>query len=458
MSVQYWSWTTETSASRALFRDGCWMNFCWMLSQASTSSAIGYWCGLQTVATTWTCSTCVLWTATSWSWQDQWRPTAQSRAPSGTMRQPRWWFIQHFNRSGGQWWGKDSSTWVDFKLKIEGQLLLHLELRGFRSDHDMTVQLNYINDALVMNLHEEPFVRACVVTIFSGWWVVAASFEVGGRLYVCSDHGTIVSLDYPLCHFEIRMTAISSLDSVSMDADRLEFRFRAAADQIDVACSQITVPSTWLVVSRVSGPVLIENAKSWCRSRAARIEVCRCLNWPAYMLTGQRRQRLSRWRRWALGSGQLVWRPTPATSTWHARLLCWALRKRWCPKKRLLYSFMIRRRGRWRSWCRRSLGGRRPSQQAQPLGRASQCSDWGSLAVGDKTLHVQRPFLETRLNESMAEAAVTPQAFVSQVHSVKSGMAFLGPEGSTRSVPRSYMVRHRSSRQWMRPPGSKTVD
>jgi len=78
--------------------------------------------------------------------------------------------------------------------------------------------------------------------------------------------------------------------------------------------------------------------------------------------------------------------------------------------------------------------------------------------VGDKTLHVQRPFLETRLNESMAEAAVTPQAFVSQVHSVKSGMAFLGPEGSTRSVPRSYMVRHRSSRQWMRPPGSKTVD
>lgn len=58
---------------------------------------------------------------------------------------------------------------MDFKLKIEGQLLLHLELRGFRSDHGMTVQLNYINDALVMNLHEEPFVPACVVTIFSGW-------------------------------------------------------------------------------------------------------------------------------------------------------------------------------------------------------------------------------------------------------------------------------------------------
>ena len=37
----------------------------------------------------------------------------------------------------------DSSTWVDVKVKIEGGLLLHLELRGYRSDQDMTIQLNY---------------------------------------------------------------------------------------------------------------------------------------------------------------------------------------------------------------------------------------------------------------------------------------------------------------------------
>ena len=59
-------------------------------------------------------------------------------------------------------------------------------------------------------------------------------------------------------------------------------------------------------------------------------------------------------------------------------------------------------------------------------------------AVGDNTIHVQRRSLETRLSESMAEAAVTPQAFVSQVQTVRSGMAFLDPEGSTRSVPRSF--------------------
>jgi len=67
----------------------------------------------------------------------------------------------------------DSSTWVDVKVMVEGNLLLHLELRGYCSDQDMTVQLNYLNDALVMSLKEVLFVPACVVTIFTGWRVGA---------------------------------------------------------------------------------------------------------------------------------------------------------------------------------------------------------------------------------------------------------------------------------------------
>ena len=101
--------------------------------------------------------------------------------------------------------------------------------------------------------------------------MTATSFEVGGRLYACSDGGVVVAMDYPLCHFEIRITATSSADLIGLDADRLEFRFRSAGDSVDVACSQIAVPSTWLAVSRVSGPALIKNAR-WCREHYARIE------------------------------------------------------------------------------------------------------------------------------------------------------------------------------------------
>ena len=165
----------------------------------------------------------------------------------------------------------ESATWVDVKVKVEGGLLLHLELRGYRSNTDMTVQMNYVNDALMANLRDCLFVPSCIVTVFHGWRVVATSFEVGGRLYACSDGGTVVALDFPLCHFEVRLTALSSTDSIGMDADRLEFRFRSSGDQLDVACSQVVVPSTWLVVSRVSGPTLIKNAR-WCREHHARVE------------------------------------------------------------------------------------------------------------------------------------------------------------------------------------------
>ena len=166
---------------------------------------------------------------------------------------------------------EDSPMWVDVKVKIDGDLLLQLELRGYKSEQDLTVQLNYLNDSLVTALKDTLFVPSVVVTLFQGWRVVAVSFEVGCRLYACSDGGRVVAIDFPLCHFELRLTATSSADSIGLDADRLEFRFRSAGDALDVSCSQVVVPSAWLVVSRVSGPALIKNVH-WCRGRFARIE------------------------------------------------------------------------------------------------------------------------------------------------------------------------------------------
>lgn len=46
----------------------------------------------------------------------------------------------------------------------------------------MTVQMNYLTGALLRNMGSTLFVPSGVVTIFQGWRVIAASFEVGGRL------------------------------------------------------------------------------------------------------------------------------------------------------------------------------------------------------------------------------------------------------------------------------------
>eukprot|EP00434_Breviolum_minutum_P046923 symbB.v1.2.043864.t1/scaffold19713.1/size576/1 len=126
----------------------------------------------------------------------------------------------------------DSPTWVDVKVKLEGDLLMHFEFRGYRSDSDMTVQVNHINDTLISSLQETPFVPTFLVTIFQGWRVVACTWEVGGRIYAISEDGVVVALAFGL------------------DADRIEFRFWSAADRLNVACSSCSVPPSWLVVSR----------------------------------------------------------------------------------------------------------------------------------------------------------------------------------------------------------------
>ena len=166
---------------------------------------------------------------------------------------------------------EDSPTWVDVKVKVEGALIVHLELRGFRADSDMSVQMSHVHDMLGKILDEKVFIPTFVITIFQGWRVVAVSWEIGGRLYACSDGGVVVALDFPLCHFECRFVAVSSPDAFGMDADRLEFRFLSGSDRLDVRCSVCEVPPSWLVVSRVSGPTLIQNAR-WCRDHFARVE------------------------------------------------------------------------------------------------------------------------------------------------------------------------------------------
>ena len=162
-------------------------------------------------------------------------------------------------------------TWVDLKVKLEGDLLIHLELRGYRSDHDMSVQICHVADSLLWSLEEKPFIPTFVVTVFQGWRVISTSWEVGGRLYALSEGGVVVALDYPLCHVELRLVTASSPDAFGLDADRLEFRYYSGSDRLNVACSTCSVPPTWLVVSRVSGPTLIKNAQ-WCRDHYARIE------------------------------------------------------------------------------------------------------------------------------------------------------------------------------------------
>ena len=69
------------------------------------------------------------------------------------------------------------------KVKLEGHLLVHLELRAYRSDKDMSFQLWHVADAIHQILAETVFIPSIVTTLLHGWTVIAISFEVAGRVY-----------------------------------------------------------------------------------------------------------------------------------------------------------------------------------------------------------------------------------------------------------------------------------
>ena len=246
-----------------------------------------------------------------------------------------------------------------------------------------------------------------------------------------------------------------------MDADRLEFRFRSAADQLDVACSQITVPSTWLVVSRVSGPTLIENAK-WCRSRAARIE--------GPDQTMQMSQLAGIHAHWTAATealsvadtGPRVGAVAVDTHQHNFHLTCEAplfqAQKGIVPKEAIALQYHDPEEERKALVVPPVLGGpvAIPADQAPgqlraltgpsnaPLlvappsdapisvteaGKAPQAS-----AGGGGVVHVHRRSMDARRGESLADAAVTPQVFLDQVRAVQNTSG----GGSTSSVPRSF--------------------
>ena len=110
-----------------------------------------------------------------------------------------------------------------------------------------------------------------VVAVFVGWRVSVLSYECGGRTYSIGPRGQVVAGDSARARFELRVTARDTEDSYGNDADRIEFRYRDANNRMDLKCSRTSVPGTWLTVSHISGPTLVQTITS-VRSQRARVE------------------------------------------------------------------------------------------------------------------------------------------------------------------------------------------
>ena len=164
-----------------------------------------------------------------------------------------------------------SASYVDLKIFNGNELLFHWILRGYRADSDLTVQTQFVDEVLVREVRRGQPRLSVVVAVFLGWRVSIMSYESGGRTYSIGPRGNVIAGDSARSRFELRVTSRDSEDSYGNDADRIEFRYRDANNRMDLKCSRTSVPGTWLTVSHISGPTLVNTINS-VRQQRARVE------------------------------------------------------------------------------------------------------------------------------------------------------------------------------------------
>ena len=150
-----------------------------------------------------------------------------------------------------------SASYIDVKIYNGNELLFHWIFRGYRTDTDLTVQQQFVDEVLIRTANVGTSKLSCVVAMFQGWRVSVLAFQCGGRTYSAAPNGNVVAGDFARSRWELRVCSRSSEDAVGNDADRIEFRFRDANNRIDVKAAQASVPATWLTVSHTSGPNLV---------------------------------------------------------------------------------------------------------------------------------------------------------------------------------------------------------
>jgi hypothetical protein len=162
-------------------------------------------------------------------------------------------------------------TVTDVKLRINGELLGHMVFTAYRSDNDMSVTSSVWNPAIAGAITADLDNVQIIVSTFQGYRVSIFSVEPGGRLYHASANGVVVATDQARAHVEIRKVTRNSVDAIGSDPDRLEMRFRDAGARLDVACQRLSVPSSWLVCSHISGGSFA-NVIGMVRQQGGRIE------------------------------------------------------------------------------------------------------------------------------------------------------------------------------------------
>ena len=157
VNVRSWFWTTVINGCNLHFKVGCSMRSSPMPMpcRISITSDVRL---LRSPTTGYHCNIFMMKTLDNFKMVLVGSMTSYGSVPCGRWDSETGAVLSHAAFQPFRWpiMRNDSLTWVDVKVKMEGQLLVHLELRGYRSDGDMTVQIKHVSDTIVWLLQETP--------------------------------------------------------------------------------------------------------------------------------------------------------------------------------------------------------------------------------------------------------------------------------------------------------------
>ena len=165
-----------------------------------------------------------------------------------------------------------SASYTDIKVYNGNELLFHWILRGYRSDTDLTVQQQFVDEYLVREVNMGKPRLSVVISAFVGWRVTVLSFECGGsdilnRAKGLSDRWRLSPIAVRAQEYVtgLRKTPWAMMQ-IASSSDSVTPTTGSISSALALQCR-----GTWLTVSHISGPTLIRTIQS-VRENRARVE------------------------------------------------------------------------------------------------------------------------------------------------------------------------------------------
>ena len=145
---------------------------------------------------------------------------------------------------------------LDFKVKYNGHLLMHVAGTGYSGDRALSLEVYRVYEDVIADLcpgNLDPAKVQIQVVAVKHSSCIAYSCNVDGRLYTLGPNGGVYAAGMPRMHMEIRRVSRRSSLAMGMNADSVSLQLMDKAAFMDMDLRIMTCPPEWLKMSNAMG-------------------------------------------------------------------------------------------------------------------------------------------------------------------------------------------------------------